>query len=66
MFSTVCSYNTRGDVFVYFKYFKPPLINASSINTCEKKQKQQQKRMCQDRAERIVNGKVCKREKENK
>ena len=44
MFSTVCSYNTRGDVFVYFKYFKLPLINASSINTCEKKQKQQQKK----------------------
>lgn len=25
------------------KYFKPPSINASSINICEKKQKQQQK-----------------------
>lgn len=49
-----------------FKYFKPPSINASSINICEKKQKQQQKRMGQDRAERIVDGKVCKREKENK
>lgn len=44
-----------------FKYFKAPSINASSINICEKKPKQQQKRMGQDRAERIVDEKVCKK-----
>lgn len=46
-----------------FKYFKPPSINASSINICEKKQKQQQKRMGQDRAERIVDLERCVKEK---